>query len=445
MSARRGKKPHPKKPVPPGAPKAASSRKGQAQGDEDADLYTLVGGKLEAISLWLDSLSREEKREVLDVTATEVVDELLRLGQREITNLTKVDALLSDKDLMSTLRSEFVKALNNEGVMQKPSNVVELALYRVMESHLLFLYSETTVLAKLFVFVAYVVWNLEVWWWLRYPLVGLLFWLWWTEWPSFISEHRSKLLMPFRDNIHERMEHRTDAFLCGLLCAHWGSWLSWYVIAIIVCCLPLLLVEIEKLTSIKGGDQNGIRYIVVALLSLSCLQLLYLAWFSWTSFIFVAFLFFPKLSLIICTFVLYGLGFLTSLVDNFFDLLIDFQKHWLVLSIIFVLAIIAFFISGGWYRMFSVIFMIFFWPKVIPLSNLFVAAATQFATRGIRGTFVLLICVLLIGAVLVWEIFLRICCGKKSEEEEEESDEIPETSAQHAASDPVFMEEVGLD
>eukprot|EP00808_Paulinella_micropora_P015453 g60272.t1 len=451
MSGRRKKPPRPapkspsKKPEGKAGSAPTANKPGKKDQEETLPQYVLVGGKSEAMALWLDILNREEKRQVLEIKATEVVDELQRLGLPEITNLTKVEQLLSDSEFMSALRFEFIKGLNNEGVMQAyPSNLVELSLYRVMESHLLFLYTETTVLSKLFMFMAFMVWQSERWWLVRYPLVLLLFWLWWTEWPSFLAEHRSKMLAPFRDPAYDRMEDRTDAFLCGVLVAYWGGWLSWYVIALIVACLPLVMVEVEKFTSIRGGDQNAIRYITMGLLTLSCIQLLYLAWFSWHAFVFVAFLFFPRLSVLFCTVVLSAMGFCTTLVDRLFSLLLDYQKHGIIFSILFGLSFISFlFLTSGWYRVLSGFLAVFFWPKILPLTNLLFGAAAQFGMRGLRGTVVLLVCLLLVGVVILYEIFLRVCCGKKPVEDQE--GEYGSSDQYDSAEQAEFEEETGLD
>lgn len=310
--------------------------------------------------------------------------------------------------------AEFVEAIYEEGEMLRdepelPQDALYFALITTMENHLHFLYTHSTIIFKIFAFVGFTLWTWDTYRMIRYPFMAALLWLCWSENPR-VSHFRSLLLIPFQDTHYDRMETRADAFFCGILCAYWATWFSrfGYVFVLVMACLPLLTCEAGRRYNADEKIEKGIQDLSTLFLTLSCIQLLYLAWFSWTSFAYVAFIFFPKTTVLIFGAICTALALLSALIDMGVGRVLDLEKRWLLGTFLTLAAFVkAAFFSTGWFRWLYWLATMAFFPKVMPLSGFAIAIGGVVAIKGVRVTLAMLMSVVYIAAILLAE-FIKL-------------------------------------
>jgi len=253
-------------------------------------------------------------------------------------------------------------------------------------------------------------------------LILVCLYLYWSSRPR-IEKFRLSLLVIFGDTSWHRTSGRMHSLLCGLLVCHLGVWLSWYKISVILCLVPLIMIEIEKFTS-QGSDMKALRNIRVFLMWISELQLLYLAWFSWFSFFFLAFFFYPKLTAIIVSGILFVIsiflqGFAVAQ-TTFFDKC-SIKSGGLIWYLVYFLSFFLFYfsISSYWTFIPHLLVTLFLAPATfiayVILALRFVS--TLLSTKGLTGTLFLTFFVLFTLGLYGFQLVTKLC-GKRRKETE---------------------------
>lgn len=334
-----------------------SSAGGDGSGSSSTPTYVLFDGREDVLLWWQSELSREEKEEALHVDEHELGRALQRatMGADSGTDMhieeEKLRELRDNAELMTAARCIFIDAVYNEGKaksMSDPgapptadSQSLDLILHSVLgviERHVLLMYERHSLHLRFMAVVLFWIWAWSHWaWWVRYPLMILLGFAvvaasaaaatvagpaeqaaalspFWTHIGHGFLRFKALLLRPFDDPTNPvLLRARTDIFLSAVLVLDHARWVSsgkYWLLLFISLLLPAGILALEKggggwnngvaalHRTTKAADANGLRYLRMLFISISCLAAVHYSGSTWTSFVFVSAFFFPSFTTI---------------------------------------------------------------------------------------------------------------------------------------------------
>lgn len=297
--------------------KQNKKEKKKKQSNIEVKQYLLLDGNTSIYSFW-KNLAKEEKTRILHVSANEIIDNLETLGVGSPELDSKISKFIKDDESMTNLRFNFTDALWNGGVMDISVDPawpsingisIQEEVILLLEQHLLFIYTHKNILCKLFIMVTFYLWKSNWHWILRFIAFCFACYISYSSRSAVKNIVRNIFKCAFGTN-PQHMDASFHALLAGIISVSYGRWLRWYHVAVIIAILPLLLIEIERITS-NSSDSNALKYIRGFFIIVSQLMLLYISWYSWFVFFFASFFFFPSISV---TLVSYFLSIISNLI-----------------------------------------------------------------------------------------------------------------------------------
>mmetsp|Transcript_13062 Transcript_13062/g.25322 ORF Transcript_13062/g.25322 Transcript_13062/m.25322 type:complete len:425 (+) Transcript_13062:16-1290(+) len=377
-----------------------------------------VIGTAETRQVWLE-LRDDEKAQVLAVEVKETGKLLRQWGYME--SEAQMEQVLTNPEAMTAIRLMVSTALSEgDGVVKTGTDDVALrAILKTFESHLADLHNYKVLNWKLLLLMLFFGFTSSWHWLVRVVLLPLLVVVW-----LYIGEATVHL---FANPDPHRVRTRLNGIFTALFCFSLGDWLPWYQILVLLCLLPVVVVEAGQLCA--KAESQGLEPVTRVLSGIAALFVPYLTWYSTWAFLYCSFFFFPTAAcfitsklLVLLLIVLRACSFCQQLMVNFF---IQYTTSWFGASKrlcywgSLLASIVLFYFSwGSWWSLVNLVFFLSLVPSdltdVVSLSVQ--SSITHLMSDFYIGTLLTRIAQILIVLVsLAAMVAAKLCRKEKSQ------------------------------